>query len=212
MSNKWFYINTFNLIVIYIVGICGVAFTSETHQQLFLQLTPLNLIVTTIFTLLFHSAWNRNFIFSGILIFLVGFFIEVIGVKTHLIFGNYWYGKTLGLKLFEVPVLIGLNWFLLIYIIATSFQKIKNIFLFAFLCAATMTLLDIFIEPIAVKLDFWQWQNGLIPMQNYAAWFILSFLLFLFFRKVNKNVANRFSVIVLAVQFLFFAILYLLLN
>lgn len=212
MSNKWFYIHTFNLILIYIVGVCGIAFTSETHQALFLQLTPLNLIVTTIFTLLFHSIWNRNFISSAILIFLSGFFIEVIGVKTHLIFGNYWYGNTLGLKLLEVPVLIGLNWFLLIYIIATSFQKIKNNFLFAIVCAATMTFLDIFIEPIAIKLNFWQWQNSIIPMQNYVAWFIISFFLFLFFRKVNKNLSNRFSIIVLAIQFLFFTILNLLLK
>lgn len=212
MSNKWFYIHTFNLIIIYIVGVCGIAFTSETYQALFLQLTPLNLIVTTIFTLLFHSTWNRNFIASAILIFLSGFFIEVIGVKTHLIFGNYWYGNTLGLKLLEVPVLIGLNWFLLIYIIATSFRKIKNNFLFAIVCAAIMTFLDIFIEPIAIKLDFWQWQNSIIPMQNYVAWFIISFFLFLFFRKVNKNLSNRFSIIVLAIQFLFFTILNLLLK
>ena len=75
-----------------------------------------------------------------------------------------------------------------------------------------MTFLDIFIEPIAIKLDFWQWQNSIIPMQNYVAWFIISFFLFLFFRKVNKNLSNRFSTIVLAIQFLFFTILNLLLK
>ena len=212
MRNKWFYIHTFNLIIIYVVGLCGIAFTCEVNQKLFLQLTPLNLIVTSFLTLLFHKEWNRTFIFSAIFVFLFGFFIEVIGVKTHLIFGSYWYGKTLGFKLFEVPVLIGLNWLLLIYLIATSFQKIKNILLFAFSSASIMTLLDIFIEPIAMKLDFWQWQNNLIPIQNYIAWFAISFLLFFIFRKINRNIKNRFSVIVLAIQFLFFAILNLLLN
>lgn len=212
MSNKWFYIHTFNLIIIYIVGVFGIVCTSETDRQLFLQLTPVNLSVTTFFTLLFHQKWNRNFILSSLLIFLIGFFIEVIGVKTQLIFGNYWYGKTLGFKIMDVPVLIGANWFLLIYIISTSFRKIKNSLLFGLVCASVMTLLDVFIEPVAIKLDFWQWQDNLIPLQNYAAWFVISFSLFLFFRKINGRTENRFSIIVLAIQFLFFAFLNLLLR
>jgi len=211
MRNKWFYIHSFNLIIIYIVGVCGIVLTNPDHQQLFLQITPLNLIITIFFTLLFHKKWNSTFIASGLIVLLFGFFVEVIGVKTGVIFGTYWYGKTLGLKLLEVPVLIGANWFLLVYLISTVFNKIKNIFLFAGISAAVMTLLDVFIEPVAIRLDFWQWQNNVIPLQNYIAWYLISFLLFLFFRKVNGNTQNRIAIIVLAIQFLFFAILNLLL-
>jgi uncharacterized membrane protein len=211
MRNKWFYIHSFNLIIIYIVGICGIAFTNSNQQLLFLQLTPLNLIVTIGFTLLFHPSWSKKFILSGLMVLLFGFFVEVIGVKTGWIFGNYWYGTTLGLQLIEVPVLIGVNWFLLVYIISAVFNKTKNIFLFAGIAAAVMTLLDVFIEPVAIKLDFWQWQNNVIPLQNYIAWYLISFLLFLFFRKVNGAIRNRIAIIVLAIQFLFFAILNLLL-
>ncbi|MBK9792799.1 MAG: carotenoid biosynthesis protein [Sphingobacteriales bacterium] len=74
-----------------------------------------------------------------------------------------------------------------------------------------MTLLDVFIEPVAIRLDFWQWQNNVIPFQNYVAWYLISFLLFLFFRRVNGAIQNRIAIIVLAIQFLFFAILNLLL-
>jgi uncharacterized membrane protein len=211
MRNKWFYIHSFNLIIIYIVGICGIAFTNSDQQLLFLQLTPLNLIVTIGFTLLFHPSWSKKFIQSGLMVLLFGFFVEVIGVKTGWIFGNYWYGTTLGFQLTEVPVLIGVNWFLLVYIISAVFNKTKNIFLFAGIAAAVMTLLDVFIEPVAIKLDFWQWQNNVIPFQNYVAWYLISFLLFLFFRRVNGAIQNRIAIIVLAIQFLFFAILNLLL-
>lgn len=211
MQNKWFYIHSLILIIIYIVGFCGLVFSNPTQHQMFLSLTPLNLMVTTFYALLFHQNWTIKFIISSIIIFLFGFFIEVVGVKTEVIFGTYWYGKTLGFKLFEVPVLIGSNWLLLIYIISVFFNKIKNIFLFAGVAAALMTLLDMLIEPIAIKLDFWQWQNIQIPFQNYIAWYIISFLLFLFFRKVNGIINNRIAIIVLAIQFLFFALLNLLL-
>lgn len=211
MENKRFCILGFNLIIIYIVGVCGIVLTNQVQQQLFLKITPLNLALTTFFTLLFHYRWNFSFIASGIMVFLFGFFLEVIGVKTGIIFGNYWYGKTLGLKWLEVPVVIGLNWFLLVYLISTVFYKVKNIFAFGLISAAAMTLLDIFIEPVAMKLDFWQWQNDSIPFQNYVAWFFISFFLFLFFRKTTGSIQNPFSALVLAIQFLFFAILNLLL-
>ncbi len=212
MSNKWFYIHALNLILIYIVGVCGILFTCDLQHSIFLKLSSLSLIITTVVVLLFHTSWNRNFILSAAIIFLFGFFIEVIGVKTGILFGNYWYGKTLGYKLMEVPVMIGVNWFLLIYIIAASFSAIKETLLFALICASTMTFLDVFIEPVAIKLDFWQWQNNAIPLQNYAAWFCISFMLFLFFRKANGIIKNRLSLVTLATQFLFFAILNLALK
>ena len=211
MRNKWFYIHSLNLIIIYMVGVCGIVLTNPEQQQLFLQITPLNLIVTTIFALLFHPKWNGSFIASGLIVLLFGFFVEVIGVKTGVIFGTYWYGKTLGVKLLEVPVMIGVNWFLLVYLIAAVLHKIRNVISFAAIAAAEMTLLDVFIEPVAIKLDFWQWQNDVIPLQNYIAWYLISFLLFLFFRKVNGTIQNRIAIIVLAIQFLFFAVLNLLL-
>ncbi|MBE0653483.1 MAG: carotenoid biosynthesis protein, partial [Bacteroidales bacterium] len=29
-------------------------------------------------------------------------------------------------------------------------------------------------EPVAMHLDYWQWEGDIIPFQNYAAWFIIS--------------------------------------
>ena len=49
------------------------------------------------------------------LIFLLGFVVEVVGVQTGLIFGSYSYGATLGVKLFDTPLLIGLNWIFVSY-------------------------------------------------------------------------------------------------
>ena len=103
--------------------------------------------------------------------------------------------------------MMGFNWLLLIYCIATSLSKIPSVFVFSFCAALLMTLLDFLIEPIAIKLDFWQWQNDIIPIQNYIAWFVLSFCLFYLFRFINGKVENKFATIILIIQFLFFGIL-----
>ena len=38
---------------------------------------------------------------------------EILGVKFGVIFGDYEYGSALGLKIFDVPLLIGANWAIL---------------------------------------------------------------------------------------------------
>jgi putative membrane protein len=30
-----------------------------------------------------------------------------------------------------------------------------------------MTALDYFVEPVAMALGFWHWENDVIPLQNY---------------------------------------------
>ena len=42
--------------------------------------------------------------------FAIGFSAELIGVHSGMLFGNYSYGNNLGLKLAEVPLIIGINW------------------------------------------------------------------------------------------------------
>ena len=191
----------------YAVGLVGILTSKDEVSQLFfLSLTPLNLIVNILMLLSFHKSWNLTFVLSTIFIALAGFFIEVIGVKTGAIFGNYFYGNSLGFKILEVPIMMALNWLLLIYCTATILYKVKNIFVFALIGASIITLLDTLIEPLCSQLHFWFWQ-GNVPMQNFVAWFVISFLLFLFYRKTNGNISNRYAFVVLALQFLFFGIL-----
>lgn len=211
IRNNKFSLAVFNLTVIYLVGISGICFTNAVQQQLFLKLTPINLMVTTAMLLFFHQRWNKTFLLSAIVIAGTGFFVEVAGVHTGLIFGTYYYGANLGFKWFDVPLIIGVNWFLLVYSIAAVFYKVRNNMLFATLSAGVMTLLDVLIEPVAIKLDFWHWQEEVIPLQNFAAWFMISFILFYFFRKMNGRVQNKFALVILIIQYLFFGILNLLL-
>jgi uncharacterized membrane protein len=134
----------------------------------------------------------------------------VLGVHTGLIFGSYQYGPTLGLQLWQVPLLIGLNWLMLVYTTGHLLDLLRLPWLLkALLAAALMVGLDFFIEPVAVAFDFWSWQGGAIPVSNYAGWFGLSLLLQIYYQRAGFRKGNPVAPFVYLVQVLFFVGLYL---
>jgi len=123
---------------------------------------------------------NYLLIFFIIVVFF-SWLIEMIGVKTGLIFGEYQYGESLILKVFNTPIAIGFAWF---SVIVSSLSILQNIQLFnqshiilrSLLIGAVMTLFDTFMEPAAIKLDYWRWAGIFPPMQNYISWFTFGFI------------------------------------
>ena len=170
--------------------------------------TPLNLLLSISLLLWNHTEFNKSFFTFFVLTFLTGYFIEVVGVKTGMIFGNYSYGPTLGFKLFDVPVIIGINWLILIYIVGVIFNKlnvpglVKSLF-----GAAVLTTLDFFIEVVAIKYNFWKWSNYTPPNQNFLAWFVVSFLLLLLFNSMNFSKNNKLAQGLFIIQLVFFVTL-----
>ncbi len=132
---------------------------------------------------------------------------KCIRVKTELIFGSFYYGQSLGFKLFSVPVLIGVNWAILLYSTA-QLSKFKNHITNALFGAGLMVGLDFFIEQNASKFDFWYWNSGHIPVQNYVAWFLVSFLLNLIVQKHLSQKPNFTAKAFYFVQLAFFSALY----
>jgi uncharacterized membrane protein len=197
------------LCLMYLAGFIGLFL--EITRPIFLQLTSFNLWVSLVLLLFFHENWNKNHIYYFVFIFLFGFFIEVLGVKTGFIFGEYNYGNTLGNKIFQVPISIGANWLLLTYVF-THFSKTelasftKNRLAIAFIASLLMTLLDYLIEPIAIKFDFWHWKNGFIPIQNYVAWFFVSFSINYFILSNNLVGKNNIAKLMLILQLVFFLV------
>lgn len=128
-----------------------------------------------------QNSNRKKFIFWCLIVIIGSFLIELSGVKTGLIFGRYSYGKTLKPLLLDVPVSIGFAWLgILLSSIAVIQRTVKrftpNIILYALLVAFLMFVFDLFMEPAATKLKYWQWIENEIPLQNYTAWFALSFL------------------------------------
>lgn len=192
------------LVILHCVGIVGMHI--ESLQPLFRSLTPVNLLVSAGVVLAFHKDWNLKFLLASLGVFAFGYGIEVLGVHSGLIFGSYSYGSTLGWKVAEVPVLMGLNWWILIYALAKILQRFSwPLVIKAIVGALGMVCLDLFMEPVAVRYDFWQWVGNHIPVQNYLAWGVASFLLFLAVLKPLEGNKNPVAGALFVIQFCFFA-------
>ncbi len=199
-------------IIFYLVGILGLGL-SITHQ-LFIKLIPFALILSFLGLLAYHSnkpGKKSTLVFSGILI--AGFIIEVIGVHTSLIFGEYQYGKSLGFKVLNTPVMIGINWLFLVYASSSIVEKLKlNLFIKILIASVIMLVYDMVLEQVAPKTDMWSWKNELVPVRNYIAWFVISLIFQSMIKVFRIPVENRMSSIILSCQFLFFLVLFFILS
>jgi putative membrane protein len=192
--------------LIYAVGIAG--FIIPALRPLFIWLTPYNIAGAFAVAWLFHPKWSVGHVAVLTLIGVLGFALEWAGVQTGQIFGSYYYGKTLGPGWNGIPYLIGLNWAAMIFYVSSLLAgRSKNNLLLSLGGAAMMTLYDFFLEPVAVRFDFWHWR-GLIPMQNYMAWFVASFLFLMLLFSSSKPSHNRVAGTIYFIQLLFFMALF----
>ena len=193
-------------IIFYLVGITGMLLPFS--FPLFVKLIPIALLLSTIGFLIYHPEYSAKTWIVFLIIYLAGFFIEVAGVNTGKIFGNYSYGESLGISIFNTPLIIGINWLLLVYITISTveFLNISN-GIKILLSAGIMLGYDIIIEPLAPKLDMWMWADNKIPMQNYLAWFILAVVFTSLVKIVGVKTRNKLAPVLLICQVLFFIIL-----
>ena len=196
-------ISIFIILIFHIVGFVGFII----NPSYFKLLSPVNLLLSFGLIVLMSQQTNWQFYAALCLAAVFGFFIEVLGVKTELIFGSYHYGHSLGYKVLSVPLLIGVNWSMLLYCTA-QLSKFKNNILNALFGAVLMVSLDFFIEQNASKFDFWHWKSDVIPFQNYIAWFFISFLLNLVVQKYLSQKNNLTAKALYFIQLSFFAGLY----
>lgn len=194
------------VVALHLVGIIGLSLPE--YRWLFLMLTPFQLLSSMVLILVFHRGWNDAFPIFAAAAFWIGFGSELIGIHTGYLYGDYVYGASLGPKLWDVPIVIGVNWFVLVYLTGTVFHKsIPNDYYAAFLGAVSMTALDYVMEPVAVALDFWSWKFDIIPAENYLGWFAVAFLIHLIYRKTKFEKENRLAAFLLVALILFFGIL-----
>jgi putative membrane protein len=138
----------------------------------------------------------------------MGFFVEVAGVLTGVVFGEYSYGSALGFKIMGTPPLIGLNWLMLIYAVYLIMNKVQiNTILKILLGSTLMVVYDIIMEPVAINLDMWSWGGITIPIQNYIAWFVISAVMLSIFYITKLKYRNKVAPSLFFVQMAFFLIL-----
>jgi len=194
------------LILVYFSGSIGFI----VNPPFFSPFTPYTLLLTCSVFLIHSPLADKKFLFAFFSIAFLGFIIEVIGVKTGLVFGKYSYGDGLGFKLLDVPLIISINWAMLIFagirIVSSIFtNKIKILIVAALL----VTVVDLLIEQVAPKLDFWQFDGGLPGLHNYLGWIGVAFFISYFFYPTIIKGNRSVSLIILILQIIFFTSLYL---
>lgn len=193
----------------YLAGIIGLSIPST--QAFFQFLTPFHLLSSFIFLILSQDKRNSAYWQFVLLAVSFGYFIEVLGVKTQMIFGAYQYQTTLGFKIFEVPPMIGINWFLMVFcagvLIDQTFKSDKNIILKSTFGATILTVFDFIAEPVAIDQNMWTWTFGVPPLQNYIAWFLVAFVLLLAFFRLKFTKNNPLAIALFIFQLIFFGVL-----
>jgi putative membrane protein len=185
------------------VGVLGML---SPYRDLFLKITPFQLIGTAAVLLLNHSNIRKKELIFFILCALIGFSVEVVGVQTGLIFGHYQYGSALGFQIAGVPLTIALNWLIMVYITGQAFRRIRREFQ-PLAGALLMTGIDVIIEQVAPKLDFWVFEGESVPLQNYIAWFVIGYGLHFLGGRMGVRYHSKTAPMVLASLFGFFLLL-----
>ena len=200
-------LKNFSIFIVWLINVSGFFGILSDQKEFFLSSTPYVLTIT-LFLLIVNNSINKKFLIRLFLIFLLGFTVEIIGVNFSIFFGEYRYGNNLGIKIFDVPIVIGFNWVLLIVLTGNFADRIfpKSILRKVLFGSTIMILLDLLIEISAPKLDYWEFAVNPVPLSNYLWWFIFS-ILFHFIYQSNIKKEYIVSTNILIIHFLFFGLL-----
>ena len=196
-----------SIAIIWLFHVSGILGIIYGNSQWFISATPLNLSIN--FMLLLINCNSHKWFFHMVILgFLTGMITEILGVQRGWIFGDYKYGNALGYKILGVPMLIGVNWALLTIITAAIAQQFyENLFMRIVIGVCLMILLDLLIEPIAPVLDFWAFEGGNAPLQNYIGWTAVAIFLQSIFHYFRIEVKGWFPNQLYILQIIFFTVL-----
>lgn len=115
-----------------------------------------------------------------ILTLVLGFYaflIESVAIATGFPYGDFEYSSLLGFKIGTVPWTVFFAWTPLILLGYTVAAKmVQNPFVRVVSVAAMVVLFDMVLDPGAVKMSFWQFEEGGwfygVPISNFVGWVI----------------------------------------
>jgi len=125
----------------------------------FLRLLTINVVYWGAGAMLLHALLAYGTRYALTYLFFTFFFaltIEHIGVMTQWPFGNYSYSGDLGLKIFEVPLVVPFAWIMMAHPVLTAARRIAGnwVFLYGGIALAAW---DLFLDPMMVAEGRWTW-------------------------------------------------------
>jgi uncharacterized membrane protein len=140
----------------------------------------------------------------AILVLVLTWTAEFIGLKTGIPFGNYQYTPLMQPQLGGVPILIPLAWLMMLppaWGIASRIFSPRMRLAFAAASGLAFTAWDLYLDPQMVGNGLWTWeQPGLyfgIPLINFLGWWLISTVITLLINphELNDTAARLLAVI-----------------
>lgn len=206
----------YNLVSVFIIWLFVISALIGIYlgfEEWFIPKTPLNLLIGFGLLLINLDFRSTKAKLAFVAAFIVGMGVEILGVATGDIFGVYHYGNNMGPKIMEVPFMIGLYWAVLVSITSMMVRSISdNAWIASIFGALAMVILDIFMEVMAGRFDFWHFADHIVPLQNYITWFIVSYFLHIiaFYCIPQKGISYSWHLYMS--QMIFFIFSYLILS
>lgn len=196
-----------NLIIFYLVGLF-LYFIPYT-KEIFFWVLPLQLILVNAILFYHHKGFNLKAIVLFLFIFISSWLTEFFGTTYGKIFGEYVYLDSLGLKILHVPILIGLNWVMLVYASNALAGKLikKNKVLKVILAAFLMIMYDVIIEFIAPEMRMWEFTQAYPPLKNFISWFVMALVYNSLIEIFKIHTDNKAARVLILVQSGFFLII-----
>lgn len=195
------------LVIFYIVGLAGHLFPFT--RSFMLSITPFALLIswiTIIIPFIQNKEWKTLIFF--IVCGIAGFIAEVIGVNYGILFGDYSYGDVLGFGIFGAPLVIGLNWIIILTgSLSLSGILFKNKIIIVLAAVIFSVVFDFIMEPVAVFFTYWNWKPENIPLTNYFTWGALILIFSLTFICLKFTLKSKLPAFLFTIQFIYFFIL-----
>ncbi len=125
----------------------------------------------------FYSFGFRYLISYFAITFLFSIIVEQVGVQTGWPFGTYAYDASLGLRIFDVPLVVPFAWIMMAHPVLVAARRVSQFWTFLYGGALLMAW-DLFLDPQMVIAGRWKWEfSGAhvpfqpeIPLSNAVGW------------------------------------------
>lgn len=194
------------LIIVHSVGVIGIPICI--NRPGVFSVSWVFLVASILLLAMFHRKFKWNELLPAIAIILLGYGAEVFGVNTGYLFGDYYYGGSLGIKVFSVPLIIGLNWLMLTYVTKIIAQQLISYRAMQVVVGSLLMVgYDFLLEIPAERLNMWHWINGAPDYHNFLGWFLVAAIAHILF--INKDIEfkNKLALPLFVIQLCFFGLL-----
>jgi putative membrane protein len=182
------------------------------HAVALHQTRPSLIVASLVFTILglahatYALGWRRSLTFFALCTVVSGV-LEQIAISSADV-GAYYYTDVLGPKIGDVPVIIPISWFMMIYpcyVISnllvdgrpvTTARGWLRLLWLSMVAAVVETAWDLSLDPFMTgKMKAWVWKDGGpyfgIPFQNYFGWVQVTLIVMVLYRYCERRIPLR---------------------